>query len=126
MTNDDSITLTLPRHEVAALVLYHLNKADLYEWEMDNCGSDPLDLAQLRFPHFQRVKELDEHMTDDLRAWVTEQRDKEGRELLIATVETFVREASNKQIRAIYDLTLALKMRAANKAANPLVDEEED
>ena len=65
-------------------------------------------------------------MTDDLRAWVTKQRDKQGRELLIATVETFLKEASNKQIRAIYDLTLALTIRAANKAANPLVDEEED
>ena len=84
---------------------------------MDNCGSDPLDLAQLWFPHLQSVKELDEHMTDDLRAWVTQQRDKEGRKLLIATVETFLKEASNKQIRDIYDLTLALNMRAANKEA---------
>jgi len=126
MSNDDPITLTLPRHEVAALVLYHLNEADLYEWEMDNGHADSTDVMRWRFPHFQRVKELDEHMTDDLRAWVTEQRDKEGRELLIATVETFLREASNKQIRAIYDLTLALKMRAANKAVNPPVDEEED
>ena len=126
MSNDDPITLTLPRHEVAALVLHHLNEADLYEWEMDNGHADSTDVMRWRFPHLQRVKELDEHMTDDLRAWVTEQRDKEGRELLIATVETFLREASNKQIRAIYDLTLALKMRAANKAANPLVDEEED
>jgi hypothetical protein len=37
-----------------------------------------------------------------------------------------VTRKEHKQIRAIYDLTLALKMRAANKAANPLVDEEED
>ena len=59
MTNDDSITLTLPRHEVAALVLYHLNEADLYEWEMDNGHADSTDVMRWRFPHLQRVKELD-------------------------------------------------------------------
>jgi len=117
MSNDDPITLTLPRHEVAALVLYHLNEADLYEWEIDNeHGCVPLDLMRLRSPHVERVKELDEHMTDDLRAWVTERRDEKCRELLVATVETFLKEATNEQIRAIYDLALALNVRAAKEA----------
>lgn len=126
MTDDDLITLTVPRHEVAALVLYHLNQADRCEWEVVNGYADSTDAARERFPHFQRVDVLGEHVTDDLRAWVIEQRDKEGRRLLIETVETFVQEASNKEIRAIYDLILALKRKAGNKAANPLLDEEED
>ena len=126
MTNDDSITLTLPRHEVAALVLHHLNEADLYEREVDNGHADPTDVVRWRFSHLQRVEELDGHMTDELREWVTKRRDEECKRLLTETVQTFLNDASNKQIRAIYDLTLALKMRAANKAANPLVDEEKD
>ena len=117
MNADDPITLTLPRHELAALMLYHLNEIDSYEWEADNSGTAAGDLAQLRLPHLQRVEVFTEHMTDALRASVIEQRNKAGRQLLIETVETFLKEATIKQIREIYDLTLALKMRAANKEA---------
>ena len=108
-------------------MLHHLNEADLYEREVDNGHADPTDVVRWRFSHLQRVEELDE--THDRRthvSWVTKRRMTKCKRLLTETVQTFLNDASNKQIRAIYDLTLALTIRAANKAANPLVDEEED
>ena len=45
-------------------------------------------------------------MNPDESITLTGQREKAGRELLVATVETFLKEASNEQILPIYNLAV--------------------
>src|SRR5262249_45183403 len=69
----DLITLILQRKEVAAVVLYQLECADFSELSSSDPPTD-YHVWLWRHNYFARAKELDPHLTENLREWVKTRR----------------------------------------------------
>ena len=115
--DDELITLPLPRREVAAIILYHLEVVDLYYWSVFDSGADGREMELASREHRQRVDELDGHMTPSLRRWVAGRRDETCRRILLDTLERFVEHATNEHIRRLCDLTFKMRVEEYERPA---------
>lgn len=115
--DDELITLPLPRREVAAIILYHLEVVDSYYWSVFDSGADGREMELASREHRQRVDELDGHMTPSLRRWVAGRRDETCRRILLDTPECFVEHATNEHIRMLYDMTFKMRVEEYERPA---------